>query len=124
MEVFNNPGFYVTYALIQAAVLLLLLRFLDLYERNSLSLMALMALWGGTGAAVLALVGNEILRSPLSPDAKLVFGDAVSAPVVEELAKGLALAAAVLASRSIAKRFGVTLFDGVSAGVVYGASVG
>jgi predicted ATPase/RsiW-degrading membrane proteinase PrsW (M82 family) len=123
-SVFNNPGFYVTYALVQAVVVLLLIRLLDLYERKPLSLIAIMALWGGTGAAVLALAGNELVQGLLSGDAKDVFGDAISAPIVEESAKGLALIAALLVSRSIGRRFGVSLFDGVSDGIVYGAAVG
>ena len=124
MEILNNPGFDVTYALVQAIVVLLLIRLLDLYERNPLWLIGLMALWGGTGAALLALAGNEVLKGLLSGDAKLVWGDVISAPVVEEVAKGAALVAAVLLSRPIARRFGITLFDGVGSGIVYGAAIG
>lgn len=123
-EVLNNPGFLVTYAVIQAALILLAIRLLDPYEREPLSLLTLMALWGATGAAAIALVGNEALKSGLSPDAKLVFGDAISAPIVEEGAKGLALVAALFASRWASRRLGTPRFEGLTDGIVYGAAVG
>jgi hypothetical protein len=47
-EVLNNPGFHMSYGVIQAVVVLLLIRLLDLYERQPLSLLALMAAWGAT----------------------------------------------------------------------------
>ena len=40
----------ITYAVVQTIVLLLLLRFVDPYEREPASLLALMALWGAVGA--------------------------------------------------------------------------
>ncbi|MDQ2983378.1 MAG: PrsW family glutamic-type intramembrane protease [Actinomycetota bacterium] len=124
IALFNNPGFYVTYALVQAIVVLLLIRLLDPYERESLSVLVVMALWGGTGAALISVAGNRALRSVLSPDAQVVFGNAVSAPVVEEAAKGLALLAVVGPLGWIAKRMGVGLIDGLTDGIVYGAAVG
>lgn len=45
-DVFNNPGFYVSYAVIQAVVVLLLIRLLDFYDRQPLGLLAVMAGWG------------------------------------------------------------------------------
>ena len=48
----------------------------------------------------------------------------ISAPIVEELAKGLALLAAFAASRWAHRRFGVFEFDGLTDGIVYGAAVG
>ncbi len=122
--VLNNPGFLVTYAVIQAALILLVIRLLDPYEREPLSLLAVMALWGATGAAAIAIVGNGALKSVLSPDAKLVFGDAISAPIVEEGAKGLALLAALLVSRWASRRLGTPRFEGLTDGIVYGAAVG
>ena len=124
VEILNNPGFYVTFAVVQAALLLLLIRALDRYEREPLSLLALMGLWGATGAAALALVGNEAVKSGLAPDAKIVFGDAIAAPIVEEVAKGLALVAAVLGSRWASRRLGTPRFEGLTDGLVYGAAVG
>jgi predicted ATPase/RsiW-degrading membrane proteinase PrsW (M82 family) len=121
----NNPGFYVSYAVIQAIVVLLAIRFLDLYQREPLGILALMAFWGATGAALLALIGNSVVRGLLSGDAQEVFGNAISAPLVEESAKGLALLVAIGPLRWIAHRFGVTIFGGgLTEGIVYGAAVG
>ena len=120
----SNPGFFVTYAVVQAAVVLLAIRALDPFSRQPFGVVALVALWGATGAAILALIGNEAVRSLLSGDARTVFGDALSAPVVEEVAKGLAIVGVVVASRWALERMGISLFGGVTDGVVYGAAVG
>ena len=56
-EALSNPGFLVTYALIQSGVFLLLIRFLDLYEREPLSVLAA---WGATGAVAISLSGNAL----------------------------------------------------------------
>jgi predicted ATPase/RsiW-degrading membrane proteinase PrsW (M82 family) len=123
-DVLNNPGFYMSYAVIQAIVVLLLIRLLDLYERQPLWLVSLMAIWGATGAAAIALLGNEAVKSQLDPNARDVFGNAIAPPLVEEAAKGLALVAAVLLIRPLSRRMGIPLFEGVTAGIVYGAAVG
>ncbi len=123
-EILNNPGFYVSYAVIQAIVVLLLIRLLDYYDRQPLGLLAVMAFWGATGAALIALAGNRIVRAMLSDDARDVFGNAISPPIVEEGAKGLALLAAVGPIRWAGRRFGMSIFEGVTAGMVYGAAVG
>jgi len=124
IAILEEPGFYLTFAVVQAVVLLLLIWLLDLYERQPLVLVMLMAFWGGTGAAVIALAGNRTVRGLLSGEAQTVFGNAVSAPLVEEGAKGLALIAAIGPIRWLAKRFGITIFEGLTAGIVYGAAVG
>jgi predicted ATPase/RsiW-degrading membrane proteinase PrsW (M82 family) len=123
-DVFNNPGFYVSYAVIQAIVVLLLIRLIDYYDRQPLGLLAAMAFWGATGAALIALAGNRAVRAMLGPDARDVFGNAIAPPLVEEAAKGLALLAAVGPIRWIGRRFGLLIFEGVTAGMVYGAAVG
>ena len=123
-SVFGNPAFYLTYAVIQAGVLLVLIRLLDFYDRQPLALVVLVAAWGATGAAVIALVGNELVKGLLSGDTREVFGNAIAPPFVEEAGKGLALIAAVGPIRWLARRAGVTLFEGVGAGIVYGAAVG
>jgi len=114
-----------TAALIQAAGLLLLIRWLDVWEREPLRLLVLLALWGAVGAGALAVVGNGLVDSLLSPDVSLVYGAAISAPLVEETAKGLALVAVVLGSPWIGRRLGrPSEFDGVTDGIVLGAAVG
>jgi RsiW-degrading membrane proteinase PrsW (M82 family) len=114
----------ITYAVVQTIVFLLLVRLLDPYEREPLSLLALMALWGAVGATSLSAVGNVALRNWLPPDVAVVFGRALYAPVVEELAKGSALVAFVVLSVWAGGRFGMPRFEGVTDGIVYGAAIG
>src|SRR3954462_1731677 len=111
----GNPAFLFTFAVIQAGVLLVGIRYLDVYGRQPLGLVALVFAWGATGAAALSVVGNRFVKSYLHGDVLVVFGDAISAPLVEETAKGLALLAAVGPVRLILRRAGVNLFDGVGA---------
>ncbi len=124
MDPFAADDLILAYALLQAVVALLIVRFCDLYEREPISIVALLFLWGAIFAAILASAGNSALEGQLPRDVDTVFGPAISAPLVEELAKGLALVIAVLASRWAGRRFGVFEFDGVTDGIVYGAAVG
>jgi predicted ATPase/RsiW-degrading membrane proteinase PrsW (M82 family) len=123
-SVFSNPGFYISYAVVQALVVLLLIRLVDPYGREPLGLLALMVAWGATGAALIALAGNRAVQAMMSDTAREVFGNAISPPVVEEAAKGIALIIAVGPIRWLGKRFGVDIFEGVTSGIVYGAAVG
>jgi len=123
-DVLGLPYFFVTYALIQSVALLLLIRFLDLYEREPLAILALMAAWGATGAVALSLIGNGIVLAALPPAVEAVFGPAIAAPLVEETAKGLALVGAFLVSYPAARWFGALELEGVTDGIVYGAAVG
>ena len=122
--VLGNPAFFFTYAVIQAGVLLVLIRYLDRYNRQPLGLLALAAVWGATGAAAISLAGNEFVKGMLSGDVREVFGDAIAAPLVEEAAKGVALLLAVGPVRWLVNRAGISLFEGVGAGIAYGAAVG
>ena len=124
IAVFDEPGFYLTFAVVQAVLLLVLIWLLDLYERQPLGLILLMAFWGATGAPLIALAGNRSVRGLLDGNTQTVFGNAISAPLVEEGAKGLALVVAIGPLRWLARRFGVSIFEGLTAGIVYGAAVG
>jgi RsiW-degrading membrane proteinase PrsW (M82 family) len=124
VDPFGADDLILAYALLQAVVALLLVRFCDLYEREPIAICAVMFLWGAIVAAILASLGNTALQGELPSDIDTVLGPAISAPVVEELAKGLALVIAFLASRWAGRRFGVFEFDGVTDGIVYGAAVG
>lgn len=124
MEFFTTPDLLIAYALIQSATLLFLIRFLDLYEREPLSIVVAMAIWGGIGAGGLALLGNAFVRNVLPSDVSTVFGASISAPPVEELAKGIALVAAFAASQWANRRYGFLEFEGVTDGIVYGAAIG
>jgi len=114
----------ITYAVVQTLVLLLLLRFVDPYEREPASLLAMMALWGAVGATSISALGNTILRNAIPADVAIVFGRALYAPVVEELAKGIALVIFVIVTLRANGRFGIPRFEGVTDGIVYGAAVG
>ena len=130
MSVFDllfTPDLYFVFALIQSVLFLLLVRYLDLYEREPLSILALMFVWGAVGAGALSSFGNTIFSlvlSRISPAVEVVFGAAISAPLVEETAKGAALVAVFALSYLAARRFGGLEFNGVTDGIVYGAAVG
>ncbi len=124
MDPFAADDLVLSIALLQAVVALLIVRFLDLYEREPISVMALLFLWGAVGAGLLASAGNTALEGSLPREVEVVFGDAISAPLVEETAKGLALLMVVVGSRWAHRRFGVFEFDGVTDGIVYGAAIG
>jgi RsiW-degrading membrane proteinase PrsW (M82 family) len=124
MDPFGADDLILAYALLQAVIALLLVRFLDLYEREPIAICAVMFLWGAIVAAILASLGNTALEGELPRDVDAVFGPVISAPVVEELAKGLALVIAFVVSRWAGRRYGLFEFDGVTDGIVYGAAVG
>jgi protease PrsW len=110
--------------LAQVAVFVVALRYLDLYEREPLTGILAMFAWGGLGATMLSLLGNGIVNALLPVEVAVIWGPAISAPVVEELAKGLALLGAFVAAHFWSKRFGTLEFAGVVDGIVYGAAVG
>lgn len=114
----------ITYAVVQTVVFIVLLRLVDPYEREPLSLLGLMAMWGAIGATSLSAIGNVALRQALPSEVAVVFGRAIYAPLVEESAKGLALVAFVVLSLWLKGRFGMPAFEGLTDGIVYGAAVG
>jgi RsiW-degrading membrane proteinase PrsW (M82 family) len=111
-------------SLAQAILLLALIRFLDLWERQPLRLVVLFALWGGFGATAIAYVAEKAMDPLLAHDTRIVWGAAIEAPLAEELSKGLALVAAFFASRWTVRRFGMAELDGPLDGIVYGAAIG
>jgi RsiW-degrading membrane proteinase PrsW (M82 family) len=108
----------------------LILWYLDRRERESAWLFAAAFLWGGLIATTLALPantiaigavgrwlqGNDALREMLGPDAALMLGAPLSAPLVEETTKGLGIVLLFWLMRAE--------FDNVRDGFVYGALVG
>jgi RsiW-degrading membrane proteinase PrsW (M82 family) len=109
---------------------LLILWYLDRRERESGWLLAAAFLWGGLIATAIALPantavifaisqwlqGNAALTEMLGPDAALMLGAPLSAPIVEETAKGLGIVLLFWLMRAE--------FDNVRDGFVYGALVG
>jgi RsiW-degrading membrane proteinase PrsW (M82 family) len=124
VDPFAADDLILAYALLQAVIAVLAVRFLDVYEREPIGLVAVMFLWGAIGAAILASAGNGLLEGELARDVDRVYGPMISAPIIEELAKGLALVIAFFASRWAYRRFGLFEFDGVTDGIVYGAAIG
>ena len=114
----------ITYAVVQTVLLLLAIRFLDPYEREPISVVALMALWGAVGATTLSAVGNVAFRDLLPADINVVFGTSIYAPAVEEVAKGVALVLFLVISLKARGRLGIPHFEGITDGIVYGAAIG
>lgn len=113
-----------------AALPVLILWYLDRRERESPWLFAAAFLWGGLIATSLALPANTIiigavgawleqnasLREMLGPDAALMIGAPLAAPLVEEATKGLGIVLLFWLMRAE--------FDNVRDGFIYGALVG
>jgi RsiW-degrading membrane proteinase PrsW (M82 family) len=109
---------------------LLVLWYLDRRERESAWLFAAAFLWGGLIATTISipanttviyaighwLEGNASLKQMLGPDAALMIGAPLSAPLVEETAKGIGIVLLFWLMRSE--------YDNVRDGFVYGALVG
>ena len=109
---------------------LLVLWYLDRRERESAWLFAAAFLWGGLIATTISipanttviyvigqwLEGNAALKQMLGPDAALMIGAPLSAPLVEETAKGIGIVLLFWLMRSE--------YDNVRDGFVYGALVG
>jgi len=97
---------------------LLLMRWMDRYEREPLGLVAAAFGWGAIGAISIAIVGSLILMLPLElalDEGMAMFMSAsLVAPIVEEPAKALCL---LLLYRS-------REFDNATDGFVYGAAAG
>jgi RsiW-degrading membrane proteinase PrsW (M82 family) len=123
-DALTSPDTYILFALVQAIAYLLLIRFLDLYEREPLAVVALLALSGATVAIGIARAGNGLVASVLPEKVGVIFGSAIAAPPVEEIAKGTVLLAAFVGSHVVNARFGWLEFEGVTDGIVYGAAVG
>lgn len=118
----SDPTFLVPYAIVQAVVLLLLIRYIDLYEREPMPILGLMALWGAVAAPALVLALRERLIEILPTGNSI--REAMSAALVEEPIKGVALLSALFLSYAVARRYGELEFEGVTDGVVYGVAVG
>lgn len=93
---------------------------LDRYEKEPWGLLAATFVWGAIPAVVLSLMGECVLGIPFAglfdeATAQLVSGGVV-APIIEEIAKAVAIALVFLIFRSE--------IDGMLDGIVYGALVG
>jgi RsiW-degrading membrane proteinase PrsW (M82 family) len=101
------------------AFYVLLIWWLDRYEKEPLGLLGVAFLWGAVPGIVIALLAELVLKVPISTlpaAAANTLQIGLVAPVVEEVAKALALFGLFLAYRRE--------FDDVLDGIVYGAVVG
>jgi RsiW-degrading membrane proteinase PrsW (M82 family) len=107
-------------AILPVPLYLALVIWIDRFEPEPWWLLALTFGWGATGAVffsfILNTIGGGIVGSIFGPAAGQVFGASISAPIVEESFKAVAL-------------FGIFFFrrrefDGVMDGIVYSAMVG
>ncbi|MGH2711605.1 MAG: PrsW family intramembrane metalloprotease [Actinomycetota bacterium] len=105
--------------LLYAVPMFLLVYFLDLYEREPLSLVFASLLWGGFAATLLSVIASEgwsTLAFDLLGENALEWGAAVVAPPVEEILKGVGVIFIALIARGE--------MDDLMDGFVYGAMVG
>ena len=113
-------GLAVVLALLPVPVYLALVLFIDRYEPEPLHMVALTFLWGATIAAFAAVVlntlGEAVVSEQLGTEAAELYGYSISAPIVEESAKGLVLFGLFWLHRGE--------FNGVIDGIVYAALVG
>ena len=111
-------GFIV--AVVPVPVYVILVLWLDRFEPEPARTLWQTFAWGATVAVFVGLMVNmlsqDVLGAVAGPDAAELFGTIVTAPVVEELAKGFAL---LILFRELKDEF-----DGVVDGVVYAAMVG
>ncbi len=93
---------------------------IDRYEKEPIWMLAGAFLWGATVATFFSLIFNTInstiVGSALGSTAGQIFGPVISAPLVEESSKGLALLILFFWKKDE--------FDGVVDGIVYAAMVG
>jgi len=104
---------------VYAAPLGVLIYFLDLYEREPVSVAIAAFLWGAFAATALALDAggwNVVLSQLTSPTFAARWGPALTAPIVEETLKGAGLVLLYLIVRDEV--------DDVMDGFVYGALCG
>ncbi|MCS7057255.1 MAG: PrsW family intramembrane metalloprotease [Thermoflexales bacterium] len=97
-----------------------LVRSIDRFEQEPAKYLIVAFLWGALPAAFIALVLQLVFALPVSyvlgEEASMTTTSIVAAPLTEELAKGLAVAAIYLWRRRE--------FDGWVDGIVYGSTVG
>nr|MBC7245921.1 PrsW family intramembrane metalloprotease [Chloroflexota bacterium] len=106
-------------AIVPTVVYVLILWWFDRYEKEPQRLLFVAFVWGAVPAAILSIIGEAILGEPLIALGKAsaeLLSSSLLAPVVEELAKGLALLLLLL--------FFWREFDDVLDGIIYGATIG
>jgi RsiW-degrading membrane proteinase PrsW (M82 family) len=106
-------------AVIPTIVYVLILWWLDHYEKEPKRLLLAAFLWGAIPAVLLSVFAEVVLEVPLGgvgENAIELMSSSILAPFVEEIVKGLALLGIFLLFRRE--------FDNVLDGIIYGATVG
>ena len=110
----------VVVAAVPVPIYVALALFIDRFEPEPVRLLAWAFFWGATAAVCIALVlntaGQAVVSSEFGSNVGELFGGSVSAPVVEESAKGIVLLGIY--------RWRRLELDGVLDGIVYAAMVG
>jgi RsiW-degrading membrane proteinase PrsW (M82 family) len=109
----------ITAAVIPTVGYVLILWWFDRYEKEPRHLLWISFVWGAVPAILLSLVAESFLGQPLgalSESTAELMSSSVVAPIVEEIAKGLAVLILFLFLRRE--------FDDVLDGIVYGATIG
>ncbi len=106
-------------AIIPMFIYLLILWWLDKYERESFGLVLVHFFWGAVGAIFFAILGTMLLSVPLylikgQTSNVVEFQTVLIAPLIEEFTKGIFLFVTAL-TRS---------FDNITDGLVYGGAIG
>ena len=110
----TDPAFALSLALVVAVIYLILLRLIDLNEKEPVWSLALVLFAGAIIGAIATAVINDDFR------VQEVFGVAITA----EVSKFIALAVGVAALEGISRLRGWSEFNGVIDGLVYGAAAG
>ncbi len=106
-------------AVLPMFIYLLLIWYLDLYDREPFRIVLQNYFWGAFGAVIFAILGGllltNIIGGMIETDEELAyFGTIIIAPVVEEITKGIFLFITVSRLR----------FDNITDGIVYGGAIG
>jgi protease PrsW len=121
-------GTLVGFGIVQTVIYLLFIRAIDLYEREPLRYVVPVFVWGFAVATTVSLAFNTLLQLTLSSVTSVKAADyytaVISAPVVEESSKGLALLLIFFFAYFARRRSGLIEFAGVMDGIVYGSAVG
>jgi len=115
-------GFSFFASIIPMTLYMLILWFMDKYEREPLLFVIVHFLWGAFGAVVLAILGNVFIIKSVSfftclilsslPD-KLI-SNLIAAPISEEISKAVFLLFSINSKK----------FDNITDGIVYGGAIG
>lgn len=107
-------------AVLPVPLYLALALWIDRYEKEPIGMLTVTFLWGGTVAVffsgIINTIGSEVVTATSGAGAGDFYGAVISAPIVEESTKALALLILFLWKKDE--------FDGVVDGIIYAAMVG